>query len=347
MTASRSEQSRRPAPNPDSDVKRGSTVADVRVEQAARLARVWNELGAVEVAVTQENSFAADIVEADLVYTIDTRYIETLAGQRFQDLVGRDRAGRISSHTSAYTDGSRFVTVEFLKEQPEVPTTFFVGTSFGNEASRGASVRPEPLRYYHVGKIPLHEALPSATYLGAERLQGRPTHRFLFRDVIWGQMRQIEELHLAEDGLIPARLVCFKDEEDRLAAKPLWSWTVTEERVINGHPFPIRGRLVSCNANQPGVEEGSTEMTVTRVEFGKTYPPTTFWREADARARIYDAVKGKITPPKVTPTPPKAVIVANPIRAEQDPGSSSFATGSLALGVVLLLTGLGLWLRRQ
>jgi len=170
----------------------------------------------------------------------------------------------------------------------------------------------------------------------------------LFKDLMVGQVRQDLVLYLAEDGILPAKMIFYKAGADRLVDKPNWFWTATTVEAIQGRNFPIKSRSVDYQTDVVGGGRESTrEITVQKVEFGKTYPASTFWREIDPQATVFDNVAGKIISPKVLPPETKAV-VANPIRVEPVMDDSNYLTLSgLLIGAVALGAGLVLSLRRS
>ncbi len=323
-------------------------MSDVRVDEAARLATEWATLGSVEFVVNQEHTLLPSWAknEGDAFRWVDTHYIETPARQRFSDESMKNKDGKVVRHTTSRTDGQRYSIVEYQKDEPDIPKSLFIGTSFDNEATSGGSSRPEPLRYYFIDKTPLHEALPSSTYLGTDKFQGKPSHVFLFKDMLWGQLRQSLVLHLAKDGIFPHLMIFYKSEEDRLNDRPLWTWSASTIESVRGKPIPIKSRHTYYNPDRPGLETSVTEIIVRKVDFGESFPKSTFWREGDTKTTVFDAVKGKITPPSVQPTEAKTV-VNNLVRVAPETDYSSYlATGGLTLGAAALIAGLVLWFRR-
>ena len=134
---------------------------DVRIEQAARLAGEWADLGSVELDVNEDlillPAWAAAAAGGENYKSIDFHYIETPARRRSMDVSSRGESGKILRHVTSYTDGRRFSILEFQQDAPEVPKQLVIGESFDNEASHGGPARPTPLRHYYVDKVPLHE----------------------------------------------------------------------------------------------------------------------------------------------------------------------------------------------
>ena len=322
-------------------------MSDVRIDQAARLAREWANLGTMEWIVREDNSLPSFLpVDGNEYRWIETHYVETPARQRFLEVSMKNTAGKTTGHKASYSDGRRNSIFDYRKEELDIPQVIAFGTSFDNESSFGGSSRPEPLRYYFVDKTPLHEALPNSVYLGNDKHLGSQTHVFLFKDIHWGQVRQDLVLHLAEDDILPHKMIFYKNEAARLTNKPLWTWSATKVESIQGKNIPTKSRRVNYETDSSEREMCAGEITVQKVEFGKTFPQSTFWRENDPRATVFDSLIGKITPPKVLAVETNAV-VGKPIHV--DPVSSDsnyYIEGGLAIIAAALGLGLVRWLRR-
>ncbi len=324
-------------------------MSDVRIDQAARLAREWASLSPIELVVTEDQPPIPNLPKGiQQCGWTETHYIETPAWQRFVEFSAKDLAGKPMAHRAAYSDGRRHSTFRYRTDDPGVPETITIGPSFDDEVTYGGSARPSPLCYYFLDKTPLHEALPGSIYLGIEQASGKPHHVFLFKNLMWGQVRQDLVLHLAEDGILPAKLIFYKAGADRLVDKPFWSWTATTVETIQGRNIPIKSRMVDYQTDVVGGggQESTREITIQKVEFGKSYPPTAFWREIDDRAIVFDNVAGKVIEPKVRPTTLTAV-VNDPIRVEPVTDNSNLLMMSgLMIGVAALISGMVLWFRR-
>lgn len=322
-------------------------MSDPRFEQAARLAREWANLGPLEFDIVEELTLipAAAASLGENCKSINNHYIETPGDQRFFDksLVGV--SGKIIRHTTSYSDGVHFLNVEFQQLDPSIPSLISVGTSFDNEAGRGGSSRPIPLQQYYIDKTPLHEALPSSTYLGGDISFGKPSHIFLFKDVFWSQVRQDLVIHLAEDGILPHRMISYNGDEARLGDRPSWKWEAIDLKSVQGKSIPVKSRLVGYDRDHLKRESSSRVVSVRKVEFGKPFPSKTFVRSLDSRAVIIDSVKGKITPPSARPFTEKAV-VNSPIRVLPDTDYSGYlGYGGLAIGISVLVVALVLRVR--
>ena len=324
-------------------------MADVRIDQAARLAREWADLGSIELVVSKEVSPFPGIPEAkDQLGWVRSHYIETPTRCRFLEMTMKDRAGRPNGHHLACSDGQRNSAVRYRADDLDVPELMIQGASFDEEALAGGSTRPIPLCYYYIDKTPLHEALPTSTYLGSEPIAGQPHHVFLFENLMWGKIRQDLVLHLAGDQILPTRLTFYKTGTDRLVGKPLWSWMATAVEVIQGRKFPVKSQLVDYLTDDP-IHQGEwvSKMTIESVSFGKSYPAATFRRDVDDRAMVFDHVKDKVIFPKVQPITPQAAVI-NPIRVEPvTDNSNAMMMSGVILGLATIGTGTALWLRRS
>ena len=232
--------------------------------------------------------------------------------------------------------------IEFRKDQIETPQASYTMPSFDNESRDGGSARPEPLLYYFVDKTPLHEALPTSTYLGSATHLGKPSHVFLFKEVNWGQGRQDFVVHLAEDGIIPHIVLAYKDEASRLKDTPIWSWRVVDTSIVAGHAFPMKTRLVGFDQTNPRREDSIVETAVETVEFGKIHPVSDFWQEVVVKPTTLDGAVSTVKPSTIQPVP-----VGNPIRVSPAADYAGYlSVGGLILGFVLLIAGIVLWIRR-
>ncbi len=135
-------------------------------------------------------------------------------------------------------------------------------------------------------------------------------------------------------------------EEARVAERPTWSWQATTLESIRGKPFPMQSRLAEYDPLHPNREESARIITVRNVEFGKTYPESAFWRDADDRTAVIDLVDGQSRPPKVRQAEAK-IVVSNPVQvAPVEDYSGILAAGGLTLSVTVLIVGLVSWFRR-
>ena len=325
-------------------------MADIRIEQAARLAREWADLGSIELVVIEEVAPIPGLPKSkDQLGWVRSHYIETPNRQRFFEMSSQNQAGQPNAHQVACGDGQRNTTVRFRADDLNVPELTIQSTSFNEEALAGGSTRPIPLRYYYIDKTPLHEALPTSTYLGIEPVAGRPHHVFLFGDLMWGQIRQDLVLHLAEDQVLPTQLTFYKAGTDRSVGKPLWSWMATEVEVIQGTKFPVKSQLVDYLRDAPALQgqEWIREAVVETVSFGKSYRAATFRRSVDDRSMQFDHVNDKVIFPKVQVTAPQT-IGANPIRVEPvADNSGALMMSGVMVGMATLGVGTALWLRRS
>ena len=112
--------------------------------------------------------------------TLEQTYIETGRGERFFD-ERRIVPNEPVSHVSSYSDGKKCANIRFSKEDPERQDFVTIGHNFMNESRFGFRDAPPPFRYYHVGLVPLHEALAKAERMGQERVIQRALQHLSFQ----------------------------------------------------------------------------------------------------------------------------------------------------------------------
>ena len=96
-----------------------------------------------------------------------------------------------------------------------------------------------------------------------------------------------------------------------------------------------------------GGQKTTKEITIKKIEFGKTYPATTFRREIDSRATVFNHVTGKVSNIQVTPVE-ATTIPANAVRVEPVTDYSSvLILSGLLLGLASIGTAAKLWFRRS
>ena len=95
------------------------------------------------------------------IAVFEETYFETDKGERYFD----ERASvpnQPVSHKSSYCDGKRTSHIRFSPDDPERQQIASIGHDFKTESRFGFRDSPDPIRFYHVGLVPLHDALANA-----------------------------------------------------------------------------------------------------------------------------------------------------------------------------------------
>ena len=109
-------------------------------------------------------------------------YQETSLGWRRSETRSTENGKGVLHYLFAF-DGRDYVTVKYENGNPEKQIWYaHGGQMFGRERNLSGTERPRPLYYYFVGKIPLHEALVDAQYIGQEVINGINCDVLLFRN---------------------------------------------------------------------------------------------------------------------------------------------------------------------
>ena len=215
-----------------------------------------------------------------------------------------------------------------------------------------------PLLYHYVGREPLHEALPEAEHLGADRVAGRDCEIFRFAQVEWTSPQDLV-YHLDKETSIPLKVESFRDRASFDAGKPLWVWTADKLERVDGHPVVRDSTQVDYAAG--GAEPAFTRtFRVESIAFDKDYPASTFWPVFQPGVGVLDVIAGKsYREPGADPEAEvdasasrggeAATTTAQPLQAIP-PGhwTSTLSTVSLGLGISVLVASLAVvWWRRR
>ena len=115
--------------------------------------------------------------------TIDY-YIETTEGQRFFEMCGIN-SGAVVNRSVHFGDRGKYTEVNYRMNDTENQEYKFVTNHFWMEDGSDRRQVPQPLLFFYVGRKPLHEVLPKAEYLGADKCLDRECDLFLFKQMRW------------------------------------------------------------------------------------------------------------------------------------------------------------------
>ncbi|WP_165072713.1 hypothetical protein [Paludisphaera rhizosphaerae] len=315
----------------------------------------WWKTIRVDVTQTIERSSASldKFAGVTLAKQTDYHYTETAAGERRLSLVMTLVDGTVS-RKEQYFDGRKGTTIQYDKDHPEKQTAARTGKTFGSEASIPGADRPIPLKYQYVGNIPLHEALEKAQDLGEAEIDAKPCDKFMFNDVLLGQVRQNLLYFLRRDDALPVRVESY-DGPDPATAHRLWIWESQKVDVVQGHPFVVKSELTQFNRD--GDVRMTTHSEVTHVAFNEKVGSETFRPSISPNVEVSDAATGKIlTParkeadavPKAPEAVPKTSEATGVVEVAEPPvgWDPVLVYSCWGLGVALLAAGLALKIRR-
>ena len=207
--------------------------------------------------------------------------------------------------------------------------------------------RPIPILYLHVGRLPLHKALPRSTHLGSDTILKRECGIFLFKAVRWN-VPQDHVYYLDRETAIPLKVESFADEQTRSAGHPLWTWTADSLDKVQDHYITLNSTLVDYDkAHQPSSRWINR---VVSASFNKEYPSSTFWPKLKPGLFVYDEIKAKsyTVPGEVEKPMPPAATTSPPLEAVPPTDwTSSLSMISIALGCIVLVVGGTLWRRNR
>jgi hypothetical protein len=260
------------------------------------------------------------------------------------------------NHHHAYCDGRRCATVSYDAENWESEQEVIeIGRDFMGEAGIGHTSRPEPLAYFHVGKVPLYEALPRAEHIGEGEQIGRDCDVFRFDRVDWAMQTLDLTYHLDSETAVPLRVEARHSAGSKFEGAPSWRWEAESLDEVGSFHLPLNSKLVSYRPST-GAKSLELGITVEDVRFDQPHARSTFWPTYQPGVVVYNSIDGTTTE---TPGPEKdetpavspgevagRVVAAAPIRADP-PGNwgAAASTGLVGLGVVMAIVALVAWRR--
>ncbi|WP_169974202.1 hypothetical protein [Tautonia rosea] len=224
-------------------------------------------------------------------------YIETRQGERYFDdqiiALGRPVARRAS-----YCDGDRCINITYRREDVETQDKVGISNDFMFDAEFGFRSAPDPIRYYHVGLTPLHEALPTAERLLDEQVIGRDCDVFHFEGVGRPGREQSLVYALDKETSVPLRVSAYNDPEFLDSGVPNWVWEAESLDRVGEHHYPKASKLSSYVIRNADGERPKAELDVVtairaeEVVFDASYPASTFWPDIQPGIRVFDLIEG-------------------------------------------------------
>ncbi len=275
----------------------------------------------------------------------EDHYIETAAGQRFLEFRGM-KSGLAVTRSSHYGEGGRFTDVNYRLNDTGVQESVFITNHFWMEDASERRQVPSPLLHFYVGRKPLHQALPKAQYLGISKCLDRDCDIFLFPQVRWF-VTQDQVYYLDKKTSVPLKIEVFRDEASRNKQQPMAVWVAKTLDSAEGHNFPLRSSETAYGKD--GNREFLWDFDVKRIHFNEEYPDSTFRPVLQPGVLVLDATtKKSYKVPGVVVIPPQVSVPGQAVRATPPPDRSSYvSTGSLLLGVGLILVAGFAWWRRH
>ncbi len=276
----------------------------------------------------------------------DFHYIETAAGQRLSEEPTTADGGDRTLVSIHYSDGARSALLVRV-DQGGVPgpEQVSIHRAFGKEDEGGMSHRPEPLRAFYAGLVPLSKALPKANYLGEGRQLGRACDRFHFAGVAGSPGLNLV-YWIDRETAAPLRLEYYADATAYSEGRTTSAWIAESLDEVGGHHLSLKSELVMYQFKGPDPRQvGSRyKIAVQEVAFDRDYPRAMFWPKITGETTVVDMVKGKIDMPQSS----ARTTTAAPIRAVE-PGDwkPSISTVAIIAGSTLLASGLVLRWRRR
>jgi hypothetical protein len=301
----------------------------------------------LRVSISESNGQAAT-PGAPPGLVVEQTYLETDGGERFFD----ERVSIPSqpvTHKSAYCDGQRCGMIRFSTQDPERQETMTIGHDFMNESALGYREAPLPFRYYHVGLLPLRQALAGAQRIGRESVMGRTCENFHFKEVGPPGAQQSLVYSLDHATSVPLRVAAYSGPEQLRDRAPNWVWEASSLDNVADRHFARSSTDASFQVTKSGTgpwiskPDVSHTIEVTEISFDTPVARTDFWPTFQAGIRISDSIANRSY---LTPFAPKlaeqVAWTGKPVPAapEQVPWLPALgvALSLVALGVALVLS---------
>ena len=212
-----------------------------------------------------------------------------------------------------------------------------------NEVQFGYRDAPVPFRFYHVGMIPLHEALVDAEPLGQEKVIGRTCNNFHFKEVGPSNAKQSLVYSLDEATSLPLKIGAYASPDRIRSGAPSWVWEATTLDEVSGRHYPLASKYSTFRVTQ--AKDGrcisepalSKVITVKEITFDAAIAKATFWPTIEPGVNVWDSIaKRQYRAPGAVGSTREAVSVGQLIRVA--PQSGWWLPG---VGIALSLAVLG------
>ncbi len=239
---------------------------------------------------------------------LEQTYFETDRGERYFDekIILPNEA---VTHSSSYCDGKKCANITFSTEEPDRQERVTIGHDFMTESMTGFRDAPPPFRFYHVGLIPLPEALASAERLGRVRVIQRNCNDFHFKDVGPSGRKQSLVYSLDEETSVPLRIAAYADPDRLHDGMPNWVWEAATLDKVSDRHFPLSSTYSSFRVTKTDTGQWTSRPDLTRtiqvkeITFDAAIPHTAFWPTIQPGVLVLDAItKRKYREPGGAPT---------------------------------------------
>ena len=326
----------------------GALASSVAEEAARKFAWEFESRRSVELTVQTELRLGRCVPSTIADTAFDTwveHFIED-AGRRYTE-TRYSRGAKVVQHDAHYSDGSRCAHVAYAKDDPDEQLSMVIKREYVKEPAGDRMERPDPVFFLHVGRLPLHKALPTATHLGTDTVLKRVCDVFLFKGVRW-HSPQDHVYYLDHETAIPLKVESFVSDEERAAAHPLWTWAADSLDKVQGHLITLNSTFLDYDEFHEPCSRW-VKRTIS-ASFNKEYPVSTFWPKLKPGLFVYDEIKAKsyTVPGEVEKPMPPAATTSPPLEAVPPTDwTSSLSMISIALGCIVLVVGGILWRRNR
>jgi hypothetical protein len=227
--------------------------------------------------------------------------------------------------------------------------------SFGSESNIPAAGRPYPIASLYLDGIPLHIALRDARAIGTGNLLGRPYVKCVIGPHTKSRATIIDEFDLDEATGVPLRTAVLEHVAGHENDHPLAIWEATALQTRERLLVAVESKLtVYAPTSERTANAKNTRPMLTRIHRVKEikrdreYPANAFWPEIQSGAVVHDTTKRthrSSTAAAINPTSSKTT--APNTHSVEPPAPNHLAPSIIALGIVLLLVGIALRLRRR
>ena len=281
-------------------------------------------------------------------------FVETMDGQKYY-IKSNEVPGHEHVVLLGYSDGKRCASVTTRNASGQRGQKSITLTkTFMDEQLTGYVMRPEPLRFWYVGLIPLREAVLKAERIGVGHVAGRACDIFLFSAVPGQNGSQDLVYHLDEATSMPLKAEAFANQARLKAGKPSWVWEAITLDEVQGYHVPLNSRYTGFVIRE---DAGSTAQlteryTIEAIMFNEPHQASAFWPEFEKGVFVNDLIAKKYyynTPDKKVPRDEgtRAVSAAvDPIAAAEPTDLTPWIAGAgVVLGASFLLTGIYMWIK--
>ena len=175
-----------------------------------------------------------------------------------------------------------------------------IGHDFKTESRFGFRDSPAPIRYYHVGLVPLHDALAKAERLGHDQVIGRTCDNFHFKEVGPVGKQQSLVYSLDRETSIPLRIAAFSGPEQLESHVPNWVWEAKTLDLVSGRHVARSSTYSSFGVKKTDAGHWVSEPMMSRtievneVTFDSPIAHAAFWPTFQSGAEVMDSIANAV-----------------------------------------------------